>query len=291
MVAGTERDVALRKARGAFFTPPAIADYLAHWAVDNPNAKVLDPTCGEAVFLLAAGRRLLDLGCPPADLGHQLYGVDLHPASLRTSSELLEAEGLGAQLMAEDFFTVPSPSQLGCPLPEMDAVIGNPPFVRYQEHVGETRKASIQAALAQGVRLNGLASSWAALLVHACAFLKRDGRLTMVLPAELLTVNYAEPVRRWLRRRFGKVNLVMFERLQFTDALENVVLMVASGFGGCDSFSVYHVSNAGELPNLGPTGRSGPGCCSRFPSGSSTRAWPTSTTPVWIATARRSLAP
>jgi len=28
--------------------------------------------------------------------------------------------------------------------------------------------------------------------------------------------------------------------------------MVASGFGGCDSFSVYHVSNAGELPNLGP---------------------------------------
>jgi hypothetical protein len=213
---------------------------------------VLDPTCGEAVFLLAAGRRLRDLGCPPSDLNQQLFGVDLHSTSLRTSARLLEAEGMGAQLIAEDFFKLSSPSQLGCQLPEMDAVIGNPPFVRYQEHIGETRKASAQAALAQGVPLSGLASSWAALLVHSCAFLKRDGRLTMVLPAELLTVNYAEPIRRWLRRRFAAVNLVMFERLQFADALEKVVLVVAWGFGGCDSFSVYHIADAEDLPNLGP---------------------------------------
>jgi adenine-specific DNA-methyltransferase len=253
MVAGPEHDLELRKARGAFFTPPAIADYLAHWAVGgNVDAKVLDPTCGEAVFLLAAGRRLRQLGCPPTDLDQHLYGVDLHATSLRTSQRLLAAEGMAAQLIAGDFFNIPAPSQLGCPFPEVDAVIGNPPFVRYQEHAGETRKASTQAALAQGVSLSGLASSWAALLVHACAFLKRDGRLTMVLPAELLTVNYAEPIRRWLRRRFAAVNLVMFERLQFADALEKVVLVVAWGFGGCDSFSVYHVADAEDLPNLGP---------------------------------------
>ena len=47
------------KARGAFSTPEAIAGYLAAWAVDgNPNARVLDPTCGETVFLLGAGRYL-----------------------------------------------------------------------------------------------------------------------------------------------------------------------------------------------------------------------------------------
>jgi adenine-specific DNA-methyltransferase len=253
MVASPENDLGLRKARGAYFTPPAIADYLAQWAVgSNPTARVLDPTCGEAVFLLAAGRRLRELGCPPNDLDQHLYGVDVDAASLRASQQRLAAEGTGAQLIAGDFFNIPAPSQLGCPLPEMDAVIGNPPFIRYQEHAGATRKASTQAALAQGVSLSGLASSWAALLVHACAFLKRDGRLTMVLPAELMTVNYAEPVRRWLRRRFAAVNLVMFERLQFADALEKVVLLVAWGFGGCDSFSVYHVADADDLANLGP---------------------------------------
>jgi len=187
MVAGHEPNLALRKARGAFFTPPAIADYLAEQAIgDKRNAKVLDPTCGEAVFLLAAGRHLRELGSS-TDLDQQLYGIDLHEASLRSATELLEAERLDAHLIAQDFFTVPTPSQLGCPVPEMDAVIGNPPFVRYQEHIGEARKASLQAAMAQGVPLSGLASSWAALLVHACGFLKRDGRLAMVLPAELLT--------------------------------------------------------------------------------------------------------
>ena len=74
----------------------------------------------------------------------------------------------------------------------------------------------------------------------------------MVLPAELLSVHYAEPIRRWLRRRFSTVHLVMFERLQFEDALENVVLVLAQGTGGCDAFSLYHVSDASDLAGIKP---------------------------------------
>lgn len=242
-----------RKARGAFFTPPAIADYLAAWAVDDdPNAKILDPTCGEAVFLLAAGRRLKELGRAANELDQQVFGVDLHEQSLNASMALLEAEDLDAHLLADDFFNVSAPGHLGSPLPLVDAVIGNPPFVRYQEHSGLVRKRAAEAAFAQGVRLSGLASSWAALLVHACGFLKADGRLAMVLPAELLTVHYAEPIRRWLRNRFETVNLVLFEELQFDDALEKVVLVVARGSGTCESFSLFHVRNAEELAELRP---------------------------------------
>lgn len=247
------QEAVARKARGAFFTPPAIADYLAAWAVgDNPNARVLDPTCGEAVFLLAAGRHLSRLGCPKDDLRNRLFGVDLHEQSLDTSSQLLREEGLDAQLFSQDFFTVSPPGSREALLPEMDAVIGNPPFVRYQLHSGDAREHSFQAALAQGVRLSGLASSWAALVVHAGAFLKPEGRLAMVFPAELLTVHYAEPIRNWLKRRFGAVHLVIFERLQFEGALEKVVLVVARGSGGCDAFSLYHVEDAEDLQSLKP---------------------------------------
>lgn len=240
-----------RKARGAFFTPPAIADYLAAWAVaDNPEARVLDPTCGEAVFLLAAGRRLKSLGRSQSELDDHLFGVDLHEESLDHAYRLLNEDGLDARLTAQDFFSLPSPEELGCPLPQMDAVIGNPPFIRYQLHNGEARQLSKRAALAQGVRLSGLASSWAALVVHASAFLKPEGRLAMVLPAELLTVNYAEPIRRWLRRRFAAVHLVMFETLQFEDALEKVVLVVAQGTGGCDAFALWHLDSAEDLKTV-----------------------------------------
>ncbi|MGH3783473.1 MAG: N-6 DNA methylase [Pseudonocardiaceae bacterium] len=244
---------ALRKERGAFFTPPEIADYLADWAVSGDrDARILDPTCGEAAFLLSAGRRLRTLGRESGNLDDHLFGVDLHETSLDWASTVLESEGLDAHLLAADFFDVATPNQLGAPLPAMDAVIGNPPFVRYQRHIGEARAKSREAALRQNVRLSGLASSWAALLVHACGFLKPDGRLAMVLPAELLTVGYAEPIRAWLRRRFEQVHLVLFERLQFQDATEKVVLVLAAGSGGCDAFSLYCLHDAADLVGIRP---------------------------------------
>jgi adenine-specific DNA-methyltransferase len=244
---------ALRKERGAFFTPSEIADYLADWAVGGDrNARILDPTCGEAVFLLSAGRRLRALGREDGDLDEHLFGVDLHETSLDWATSILEAEGLDAHLLARDFFDLATPDQLGAQLPAMDAVIGNPPFVRYQRHIGEARAKSRQAALRQQVRLSGLASSWAALVVHACGFLKPNGRLAMVLPAELLTVGYAEPIRAWLRQRFEQVHLVLFERLQFQDATEKVVLVLAAGSGGCDAFSLYCLDDAAELAGIRP---------------------------------------
>jgi adenine-specific DNA-methyltransferase len=242
---------AARKDRGAYFTPPAIAEYLAAWAVDgDPGARILDPTCGESVFLKAAASELRAVGARKNQFPDQVFGVDLESDSVARSAKALSADGLSATLLIDDFFDIPTPTQIGCPLPEMDAIIGNPPYIRYQSHAGVARQKSRAAALTQGVRLSGLASSWASLLVHACGFLKPDGRLAMVLPAELLTVGYAEPVRKWLRQRFAAVHLVLFERLQFEDASERVVLVIARGSGGCNAFSLLPVEDASDLNSL-----------------------------------------
>lgn len=240
-------DLLARKARGAFFTPPAIAHFLADWAIGkNPKAQVLDPTCGDGVFLLAAGERLRALGATPTSIRAQLSGVDVHQPSLEQAAGYLAEDKLEATLVQSDFFNLLTPAQLGAQVGWQDAIVGNPPFVRYQDYGVAARKLAASAALAQGVRLNGLASSWAPLLVHASGFLKPDGRLAMVVPAELMTVSYAEPVRRWLRRRFRTVSLVLFDDLQF-DADEQVVLLVAQGTGSCDAFTLYEVRDADEL--------------------------------------------
>jgi adenine-specific DNA-methyltransferase len=237
-----------RKARGAFFTPPAIAQFLTDWAIaDDPEARVVDPTCGDGVFLLAAGERLRDLETTPDAIRAQLTGVDVHEPSLRQTRSLLREGGLHATLINSDFFEALTPAQIGGRIGWQDAVVGNPPFVRYQDYGVDARKLAASAALAQGVRLSGLASSWAPMLVHASGFLKPEGRLAMVVPAELLTVSYAEPIRRWLRRRFRAVSLVLFEELQFEHAEEQVVLLTARGTGGCDAFTLYHVRDAEDL--------------------------------------------
>ena len=234
---------AQRKARGAFFTPPELADFLAGWAIRAGADTVLEPSCGDAAFLLPAARRLCALGATAGHLPRQLHGLDIHPASATLAAERLAAAGLGADIAVGSFFD-------HAPDGRYDAVIGNPPYVRYQHFSGEARAKSALAALAHGVRLTGLASSWAAFTVHAAQCLRPDGRLALVLPAELLTVNYAAQVRRFLLRRFASVRLILFEERVFPEVLEDVVLLLAEGSGGASRFELYQARNPAELERL-----------------------------------------
>ena len=236
-------DATLRKARGAFFTPDAVAAYVTRWAVRNVDDRVLEPSCGEAAFLLAAALRQSQLAegsrCDVGDLA----GVELHAASAVSARRLLEAAGARADVTVGDFFAVD-------PSPTYDAVIGNPPYVRYQDFSGPSRASSREAALRAGVSLTRLASSWAAFTVHAALFLKPGGRLGLVLPAELLSVNYAAQVREFLMRRFGRVRLVMFTERVFPGVLEEVVLLLAEGTGGTDHCELLQVHGADDLATL-----------------------------------------
>lgn len=230
-----------RKARGAFFTPPALCDYICEWAVRDSCDVVLEPSCGEAAFLTAAAARLDRLGAPARTA--QLWGVELHEASAAAARTLMTATGRPAEILTADFFDRPAERRF-------DAVVGNPPFVRYQGFSGEARTAGRAAALRGGVGLTALASSWAAFTVHAAEFLLPGGRLGLVLPAELLTVNYASTVRRYLMEQFGRVRLVVFTERIFPGVLEEVVLVLAEDAqaqDGTDHCELRQVTRAADL--------------------------------------------
>lgn len=239
----TEADdtLALRRARGAFFTPPPLADFVCRWAVRTSADTVLEPSCGEAAFLTPAAYRLAELGSPSS--ATQLEGIEIHGPSARAAARLVEATGRIANIRVGDFFEFPSDRRF-------DVVIGNPPYVRYQEHSGAARIASRRAALRGGVGLTGLASMWAAATVHAAEFLRPGGRLGLVVPAELLSVNYAAEVRRYLMERFGRVRLIMFTERVFPGVQEEVVLLLAEDAlapGGTDHCELHQVRSVEEL--------------------------------------------
>lgn len=227
---------AQRKARGAFFTPEAICEFVAEWAIRGQNDTVLEPSCGEAAFLLAAGRRLRDLG----SIEPALAGAELHASSARRARRDLAAQDLNAHITTGDFFAVD-------PEPRYDAVVGNPPYVRYQDFSGASRAASQRAALRAGIRLTHLASSWAAFTIHSALFVRPGGRLGLVIPAELLSVNYAAGVREYLMQRFGRVTLVLFKERVFPEVQEEVVLLMAEGKGPCAHLEVHQTDNAATL--------------------------------------------
>lgn len=221
-----------QKKTGAYYTPPVLADFLTRWALRGPGDTALDPGCGEAVFLLAAWRRLLDLGASPTTATARLYGIERDANALATSRDRLGSVAGGPipTLLEADFFALPSPNGLfEAPMTAVDAVIGNPPYIRYHHFAGETRRRALKAARVQGVSLSALTSAWAPYLVHACGFLHPAGRLAFVLPAELLQTDYAAPVRAFLMQRFRSVTVVTFECAVFPGAMVDAVLLLADG--------------------------------------------------------------
>jgi adenine-specific DNA-methyltransferase len=217
-------DEARQKELGAFYTPPAMAAELTRWAVRSAGDRVLDPSFGGLVFLRAAHERLHALGADGSAMGERLFGIDLDDEAhsmARECGSLLDE----ARLLDRDFFGV-DPSDL----PPMDAVVGNPPYIRYQGFNGSAKRAR-ELMAAAGVELTRLASSWAPFVVHATSFIASGGRLAQVLPAELLHAQYAGEVVEFLRREFEQVSIAVFEERVFPGALEDVVLLFADGRG------------------------------------------------------------
>jgi adenine-specific DNA-methyltransferase len=237
---------AVRKARGAFFTPPAIAKFVTSWAIRDAGDRVLEPSAGDAAFLVPAVGRLrqhsLEAG---ADSVPTVHGVEIHASSAEEGSRKIEAAGGRPALIVRDFFDFDTSSRF-------DAVVGNPPYIRYQDFSGEARGKARAAALRAGVEINGLASSWAAFVVHSTSFLAPGGRLGFVLPAELLSVNYAGPIRKFLFESFASVDLVLFTERVFPEAEADVVLLLADGYGlgPTDHAQIRQAQNAESLEDL-----------------------------------------
>jgi len=209
------------KQRGAYFTPPGLARVLAEQVIPAGGSPltVLEPSCGEASLLLASADVATGKG-----LDVFLHGIEIHPESADNARQIIAEHGLQATIDVADFFSC-SPRRFA------DVVVGNPPYLRFHRHTGEVRESARVAARSAGVEINGLASSWAPFVVHATSMLKTGGNLGLVLPAELLHTSYAAPVRDFLSESFRQVKLILVDDLHFVNAQEEVVLLVAEGFG------------------------------------------------------------
>src|SRR5436853_800231 len=192
------------KELGAFYTDIQVADFLVWWAVRSAHDSVMDPCFGAGVFLRSACMRLNILGGQPMN---QVFGVEIDPTVYtKTADELRATFGVDKwNLSLSDFFDV----KLGN-MRQVDAIVGNPPFIRYQRFSGDARKRALRCAADQGIRLSELSSSWAPFLIHSVAMIKKGGRLAMVIPVEIGHAAYALPVLDYLYRSFGNVTFLTF---------------------------------------------------------------------------------
>lgn len=243
------------KKLGQVFTPPEIANFIARWAIRNPFEKVLDPGCGEGIFIKAAVERFKQLGVRPTKALEQIFGVEVEKDSLSSLKAWLEAEyGRLPHIVERSFFEVPSPREALLPeIPQVEVVIGNPPYIRYQLFKGRERERALRIARNAGVKLTELTSSWAPFLIHAASFLSPEGRMGFVIPAKVLHAGYAEEFRRWLLESFEKVIVVSFEERVFKGVLEDVVLLLAEKRSSRRGVALMKAKSEKELKELEET--------------------------------------
>lgn len=223
---GRFKNLDLDKLRGGYYTSSEVAEWLCAWAIRSPKEHVLEPSCGDGAFLVAAAKRLSELGARGATIASHLTGVEfIAEEADRALERLKDTLGSRSQNVVEnaDFFGWWQDNRQ----PKFDVVIGNPPFIRYQSFPEPHRARAMEMMVEQGLKPNRLTNIWVPFVVAAVACLRPGGRLALVLPAELLQVTYAGQLRSFLTDRFSRIDIVACNELFFEKAEQEVVLLLA----------------------------------------------------------------
>ncbi len=245
------------KLRGGYYTPKIIADFLCQWAIQSKDNTILEPSCGDGVFLESAAKTLLNLGVEKEKISNLLFGIEIDNNEARKAVNRLKRFGIPNPediVTPGDFFQFSAkifgekPLQVRVPEPLFDIVVGNPPFIRYQNFLTEHRKIAFELMRSFGFKPNGLTNAWAAFLVVSSMVLHSEGKLAMVIPAELFQVKYAAETRKFLSNFFERISIITFKKLQFKEIQQEVVLLLAEkNTGSRKGIRVIEVCSADDL--------------------------------------------
>ena len=212
---------------GQYYTRPEVVDLINSFCIRDGKARVMDPGCGGGTFLVRAyarKRRLAPRLSHP-ELLSGIYGVDISRFATHLSTINLAARDLVdaanyPRIARSDFFDLnPTKPVLQLPDPEghqvdieaheLDAVIGNPPYVR-QEDIPRDKKEAYQKLVRTraGYEASGRSDLHCYFWGQALRFLKKDGWLGFLTSSQWLDVDYGFSLQKWLLENFPVIAII-----------------------------------------------------------------------------------
>ena len=206
------------KLRGGYYTPREISEFITKWAVSDTSRSVLEPSCGDGSFVKALVDHYKKLGATDKQIKNSVLGIE------QDKIEAEKASRYGATIMHDDFFDYYQNSIDG--RTKFDIIIGNPPYIRCKDFKEKQRKIAFDLMGKHGFKPNRLTNIWIPFLILSCEALKPNGRIGMVVPAELFYVDYAAETRDFLNHFFDRLTIITFKKLVFDDIQQEVVLLL-----------------------------------------------------------------
>lgn len=213
-------DQTAQKLRGGYYTPLDLAAFIAQWVGELRPNRVLEPSCGDGAFFQAM-----------AGVGGfedtEVVGFELDQAEARKAAQRARQIGLpNVDVRPQDFlaWAIENMAEGG---ERFDAVVGNPPFVRYQflPPTFQTRAARIFDEL--DLKFTKHTNAWVSFILASMSLLRPGGRLAMVVPAEIIHVTHAQSLRTYLGKECRRLVIVDPEELWFDGTLQGAVILMA----------------------------------------------------------------
>lgn len=226
---------------GQHYTDETIVDVINAFCIRKGGDTVLDPSCGSGSFLVRAYYRKyqLDKRLLNQELLEGIYGCDINPfpahlATLNLAARQITNEENYPRIVRKNFFTV-APGEPFCELPRktigggiererielpmLNAIIGNPPYVRYQGVPKSSDEGAIREQTKDhlyetverawpGTKLSKQSDLHVYFWPVAAQFLERDGWFGFLTSSSWLDAKYGFSLQRWVLLNFRLVAVI-----------------------------------------------------------------------------------
>jgi adenine-specific DNA-methyltransferase len=207
------QEASAEKLRGAYYTPLNLAQFIIKWGFSDNVTTVLEPSCGDGVFLECLKNTLGNYDC---------VAVELNEEEAEKARRIVQGD-TRFNVITNDFY---NEYENHLRYRNFDFIVGNPPYIRYQYLTEEQREEQSKILTINGLVPNKLINAWVSFVVACVQMLSGSGKIGFVIPAELLQVKYAEQLRMYLMNHLQRITIVTFRELVFPGVEQEVVLLL-----------------------------------------------------------------
>ncbi|MBA1322705.1 N-6 DNA methylase [Pseudomonas plecoglossicida] len=208
-----------QKLRGGYYTPLDIASFISKWVLSKEHREILEPSCGDGVFLTAIGQH-------PYGSTANVTAFELNFLEATKAASAANKASVAADIINSDFLEWALDRITHNEPPKFDAIIGNPPFIRYQYLPEKFQLLSEAIFKALGCKFTKHTNAWVPFVLASLALLKPGGRMSMVLPSEIIHVLHAQSLRTQLNRECKKIVIIDPEEIWFEGTLQGAVILM-----------------------------------------------------------------